>query len=65
MFNCSTTKVNDIALLELVPDPSMQSRSADHVSKPIKLAPKDMDPGANRDECIVSGWGHLQSRCEL
>jgi hypothetical protein len=56
----SVSKVNDIALLQLIPNNGMSSRMENHPSVPIKLEPEDFDPTGLA--CVVSGWGHLKSK---
>merc|ERR1719367_539655 len=60
------TKVNDIALLYLEPNPEMQTRIQDvedpHVAKPVKLANRDFDASQLGESCVVSGWGHRVSK---
>ena len=59
---CSTTKIGDVALIELdVPATrkTNEERLATHPVKPIPLAPEDFDPTGCK--CVVSGWGRLKS----
>jgi len=57
------TKVNDVSLLELErteDDIKKEAAESQHPLVPISLCSESFEPQGK--QCIVSGWGHLQSK---